>query len=89
MADGVYSSSYSFLLSPMSETQDTVILTWHRSSWELLTEVGMCPQTSHFALRSQGVDESVEIHSCSLHLRNTSSDGIILRGEREMKTPSE
>lgn len=85
----VYSSSYSFLHSLMSETQDTVILTWHWSSWELLRKVDMCPQTSHFALKFQGVGESVEVHSCSLHLGNPLSDGIILRGEREVKTPSE
>lgn len=49
----------------------------------------MCPQTSHFAPKSQGVDKSVEAHLCSLYLRNPSSDGIILRGDREVKTPSE
>lgn len=91
MADSVFSLSYSFLHSLMSETQNTAILTWHQSSLEFLTKVGVCTETSHFVPKFRELMNSLKfIHvylGCLMHLRIPSSDGIILRGkERSVET---
>lgn len=90
MADSVDSWFYSFLHSLMSQTQDTVTLTWHQCSGEpLLPEGSMCIQTYHFASISGGWwipwSPFMDLFGCSFYFRNSSSNRIILRGKEKWK----